>query len=361
MKIKIQQFLAANHSWAIVGWNLAREFKKLNHNIDLFPTDKGDCLPEDLLPNVVSQIDNNYDMQISYTAMINFANYLSYGTKSRYAMWAYEFNKGLPKGFAKHYNFIDKLLAPSNFCKEVFLNGGIPENKLVVVPHGINLEEFKNEEKYPLQTKRKYKILINLGQIHLRKNLKGIFTAFGKAFNKNDDVCLVAKVSIKKELKHPFEINFYDEFESFKRNFPNHAPVEIVSNFVTDMATIYNSCDIVFGMSNCEGWWLPGTESFAKNKLTIAPNHGGQLDFMNENNSLLIGGKIVRAPKQMMYWESSPYAEMFEPSVDDAVEKLKYAVNNYDELIEKFKPGMQEMVKKFTWENAAKQILDLTK
>ena len=49
------------------------------------------------------------------------------------------------------------------------------------------------------------------------------------------------------------------------------------------------------------------------------------------------------------------------PSIDDAVDKLKYAVTNYDSLLEKFQPNMQETVSKFSWENVAKQILELAK
>ena len=64
-------------------------------------------------------------------------------------------------------------------------------------------------------------------------------------------------------------------------------------------------------------------------------------------------------PQNYQYYEASPYAEMFEPSIDDAAAKLKHAVSNYAELKEKFSPPMKEKVQNLTWDNVTKQIIDL--
>jgi len=114
-------------------------------------------------------------------------------------------------------------------------------------------------------------------------------------------------------------------------------------------------------MAHAECFWMPGLEGLAANKIVVAPRYGGQLDFLNDENSILIDGKTMRADMRMQYWEPSPYAEVFNPDQDQAAAKLKDLITNYDDYLKKFSPKMQETAHQFTWENAAKQIIGLCK
>ena len=368
MKIKIQQFLATNHSWAIVGQNIARALIKQGHDVHLFSTNGLTYFPEDLKPYLKDwrelkehkklNVDNTYDMQLSYTAMLNFGSHLANGAKNRFGIWNYE-TTVIPTGFAKYYKYCDKMLPSSQFAKRIFAENGVPEERLVVVPHGINVEEYSNKSIYPLKTKKKYKILSNIAQPHIRKNIEGMFAAFGEAFTKEDDVCLVCKVHAKKTKDMAFDVDFWRIYKEFCKDYPKHAEVEIITEFLDTMTPLYNACDIVFSMTRAECYWLPGVEALATDKLVVVSGWGGQLDFLNENNSLLISGKEVRAPKEMQYWTTSPLAKMFEPSVDDAAEKLRLAVRDYDNLMNKFRPVIKEQLKTMTWDNVAAQIISL--
>lgn len=360
MKICIEQFLGQNHSWSICGQNIARALIKKNHEVHLKSTNGYDLFPLDLKPYINEKLDNNYDIQISYTAMHNFSKYLSHGNKNRFGIWNYE-STILPVGMAKHYKSTDKLLPSSKFMESIYINNGVPKEHMVVVPHGINVEEYSSKEIYKLNTKKKYKILANIAQPHIRKNIDGLFEAFGKAFTKNDDVCLVVKINVSKPIngQRSFVVDFWDIYNTFCKQYPNHADVEIITKFLDSMVPLYNACDIVFSMTHCEAWWLPGTEGMATNNLIIAPNWGGQLEYMNKDNSLLIEGKEIRAPKKMQYWTPSPYAKTFEPDINDAVNKLKLAINNYDDLMNKFRPGMKEQITRLTWDKTGEQIIGL--
>ena len=379
MKIKIQQFLYQNHSWSVVGWNIARALIKQGHVVHLIPTDrfitndKGietteprNChLPEDLKPYELNSPDSIYDCQISYTAPINWGKYLRNGRKNRFAIWAYEFNGPniLPPGFSKYYQFADKILPPSNYVKDIFANSNIPENKMVVIPHGISLEDYENKNKLKLNTKNKIKIGLPLGQLHRRKNPKDLLEAYYKAFDKNDDVCLLLKMQHQKQQQkkklNQFDVDFNTIYNELNRKYKNRGQVEIITKFIPNMIEFYNTCDIIFTMSNCEGFYMPGLEALAAGKIVIAPRHGGQLDFLNDDNSILIDGSIVRAPRSYAYWSSSPYANMFKPNIDDAVEKLRNTVENYEELQQKLSPNMKSQAESMTWDKVAEQILGL--
>ena len=362
--------------WSIVAQNLSREFIKLGHHVDLFSTNGTEHFPEDLRPYlkgaldesqqltakdypeiIGSKLDRQYDMQVSYTALRNFCNYFVRGDKNRFGIWNYE-TTILPTAFAKYCKCVDKVLPSSQFSKKIFLDNGMPEEKQVVVPHGIYLERYENLGKYPLKTTKKYKILANIAQPHLRKNIPGLLRAYGKAFTNTDSVCLVLKVALKSPTPG-FDVPFKEIFNRWKQEYPKHAEVEIVDKFLTDIEPLYNACDVVFTMSHAECFWMPGLEGFAANKIVVAPRYGGQLDYMNDDNSLLIDGKKIRADNRMQYWEPSPYAEAFDPNVEQAASKLKDLIRNYDDYLKKFSPNMKELVQKYSWEKAAKQIIGL--
>ena len=357
MKVCWFGFLGKNHSWSIVAQNISRELIKQGHQVDLFSTNGVQYFPSDLLPylkgymeegvpatldNINSKLLPTYDMQLSYTALRNFDQYFLRGDKNRFGIWNYE-TTVLPTAFAKFCRGVDKVLPSSNFSKKIFTDNGMPENKQVVVPHGIHLDRFQNLGKYPLKTKKKYKVLCNIAQAHLRKNIPGLLNTWGKAFTKKDDVCLVLKIS-KKSPNPVFDVNFNEIFNAFRVRFKNHAEVEIIDTFIPNIETLYNAADVVMTMSHAECFWMVGLEGFAANKVVVSPRYGGQLDYMNDDNSILIDGKLIRADLKMQYWEPSIYAAVFDPDTDQAAAKLKDVIANYGDYLKKFSPKMQEIL-----------------
>lgn len=381
MKICWMGFIAKNHSWSIVAQNISRELIALGHKVDLFSTNGTSNLPEDLKPYlkgyieenqpvttanydslVTNKLDKNYDMQLSYTALKNFEHYFIRGDKNRFGIWNYE-TTILPKAFAKYYKYVDKVLPSSNFSKKIFTDNGMPEENQVMIPHGIHLNRFSNLGKYPLKTKKKYKILCNIAQPHLRKNIPAMLESFSRAFTKEDDVCLVLKISKKSanNSNASFDVNFNQIYNDWNKKFKNHGEVEIIDTFITDIEPLYNACDVIFTMANTECFWMPGLEGFAANKIVVAPRYGGQLDYMNDDNSILIGGKIIRADNRMQYWEPSPYAACFEPDVNECALKLKDVISNYDDYINKFSPNMKALLPNYTWRKVAEKIVSISK
>ncbi len=361
MRVKIQQFLFGKcHSWAVVGQCIGRELLKMGHDTEFVSTDgvKDKYIPDYAREHMRQQPTGSYDMQLSYTAMKNFPHYLAHGKKNRFAIYNYD-GSVLPEHWVKYCQFIDKLLPSSEYAKQVFLDAKVPEEKLVVVPHGIDIEDF-DVEPYKLKTKKPIKILNVCGQLHRRKNFTGMLEAYGKAFTNKDDVCLVLKV-VDKKPEAKFEISFKDIYNKWRAKNKNGPEVEVIYQYIDSIESLFLACDIHFSLSNIECFHIPSLQSMAAGKLTIQSNYGGSVDFMNEDNSLLVEGIVGRCPPRYQYWTPSPYAEMFIPDMKDAVEKLRYAVENYDSLMNKFAPAMKKTVEQYTWENVAKQIIGLTK
>lgn len=357
MEFCIQGFLGKQHSWSVVNQNIARELHNAGHNVDLESTNGMTCVPNDIFP-LFKTLKNHYDAQLSYTAMINFPKYLSHGSKNRFGIWNYEFTK-LPLGHAKYVKFIDWFLPSSQFSYQIFAENGVSTNKMKVISHGINYKKYQEAKPLQLNTKKSFKILANIAQPHIRKNLPGLLEAYGKAFSKKDDVCLILKV-VDKIPEKSFEVSFSKQFSLFKQKYPNSAECLILKSFITDIESLYKSVDVVFTMTHAECFYLPGLEGLAAGNIVISPKYGGQLDFLNENNSLLIDGKMIAAPLVAQYWDGQKNSEMFDPNIDEAVEKLKFAYNNAKELKLKFQENSKTILQNFTWNKVVSDILNLT-
>lgn len=362
MKIKLQQFLASPlHSWAQVGHSLANAFLELNHEVDLCSTDGTHQIPDSLRPflKTEDQLDPSYDCQISYTAPHNFPHYLSRGNKNRFGIWNYETDI-IPKHLIKYWNCCDLVLPSSQFSFDIFAKCGAPVNKMRVISHGIDLKQFReNISIYPLKTKKSKKILVNIAQPHLRKNLPGVLSAFGKAFTNKDNVALILKIVIKPP-KQPHDVDVKKIINDFYSKFPKHGELELITDFITDISSLYRSCDILFSMSHSENFWLPGIEACALEKLIICPNYGGQLDFLSNENSFLIPGRVVKAPLNLQYWTASPYASIFDPNINDASDLLKEVVNNYDLHLNNMRLKLRSAADNLSWLKIADQIIKLT-
>lgn len=376
MKVLIKQFFGGkNHSWFHCGIGIATALKQLGHELHIFSTDGIKYLPHHLKENLMGYTeenqpkvygrmpDNDYEMAISYTCLKNFGYNLSPAKKNRFGIWIYEWISGdgknvLPNGFAKHYKECDFLCTPSNFGKRIFVESGIPESIIKVIPHGINVEEYQQTTTMKLPTNKKFKILANIAQNHLRKNIPGLLEAYGKAFTKKDDVCLILKAKDKK-VTQQFEVSLSDCISQFHQKYPNHAEFHLLDKFVEDMSELYRSIDCVYTMTHCEGYYMPASESLAAGKMNIAPAFGGQLDFLNDTNSLFIKGDIVRANPKSMYWESKPNATWYKPSIDDAVDKLRYAYNNFESINKEVEKQRPMIFEKYNWGTVTKQFLEL--
>jgi glycosyltransferase involved in cell wall biosynthesis len=273
-------------------------------------------------------------------------------------MWSYEWENGMTPGFAKCHINADKILTYSTHAKNIFVNSGIPEDKIHIIPCGVDESFINGTSTYPLKTNKKFKFLSNIAQPHMRKNFPGILEAWGKAFTKKDDVVLVMKI-VKKPPQFPFEIDVDVEVNKFKRKYSNHADILFINEFIPDISALYRSCNALLSLSEAENFLLPSLENLLVKKINIVSSYGGQTDFCNENNSLLVKGDLVRVNPKSTYWYSSSNAIGFRADTTHAAELMQYAVKNEKELLGKFIPNTIGYEEKYSWKTIAKQILSL--
>tara|TARA_A200000159_G_scaffold164936_1_gene197684 strand:+ start:9447 stop:10469 length:1023 start_codon:yes stop_codon:yes gene_type:complete len=299
------------------------------------------------------------DIDLSYTLPRNFKDRFSPDSKLKIAIYNYE-STVLPSAWSNSHKYVDYILPSSNFSKKVFVDAGWPDEKCIVVPHGIWPEEYIRKDKVNnLKTRKKFKFL-NVSIPHYRKNIAILLDAYYGEFSASEDVCLVLKTSLKKP-KYKFECNVRKEVVKAQRRHPRKRlpQVELVTHRYDSLVPLYNTCDCLISATSSEGFGLPLLEGMAAGMLVVAPHVTGQADFLNKNNSLEVASKRVYAPAEYQYWRPSKGAQIYMPEKDSLKHSMRNAFENKDNLLPDFEEEIGKTLREYTWMNAAKKILSI--
>ena len=381
------------HSWCITSQALVRAMRKIGgHEIFLKSTNGLEHFPDDLrdvlLPGyhgyliqgpteyidgqgneiivtkeqVEQEIqDNNrpYDLELAYTIPYQGPRRFFPDSKCRAIIWNFE-SSILPPGWHLYSRSLDYILPSSQYSYDIFANNGVPKEKLVIVPHGVDLNIFNPEiPPFELKTQKKVKFLHNAIPHH-RKLHERVIKGFIETFSSKDDVCLVLKTRfLKPDKNKPFEVDVRKIIEEALKGKKNPPEIEVIDKFIPDIGALYTACDAVVSMSSCEGFNLTLLEALACGKLVVSPRHGGALDFLNDENSLLVDTGEMKAPKSMQYWGYMKDAVVGDPSIRHYKELLWHAYKSLDSEKARIKEPARKTVERFSWERAAQMILDL--
>jgi glycosyltransferase involved in cell wall biosynthesis len=342
--------------------NLIYEFEKKKHKLFLKSTNGVELFPKEWV-KYLTLIHPNPDIDICYTLPRNFRARFKNKAKLKMAIYNYE-TSHMPKIWLKDIEFVDYVLPSSNFSKEVFVNSGWPEAKCIVIPHGINIKEYDDKSKFKLSNNKTFRFL-NVSIPHYRKNIDLLVDAYYSAFSEEDDVCLVLKTKLQMPDRKPygFECNVAQQIVGMQkkhlqmgRKLPQ---IEIIQDRLDSVIPLYNSCDVLVSATSAEGFGLPLLEGLAANMIVIAPGCTGQLDFLNNKNSLVVDTKVIEAGKKYQYWIPTAGATTFLPIRESLSEQMINAFKNHNTLKKDFEKERERILYKFTWENAAKMIVDI--
>jgi hypothetical protein len=99
----------------------------------------------------------------------------------------------LPEQWLKDSASVDEFWVPSEYVRRVYVESGVPADKVKVVPNGVDLEKFQPQARpMKLATQKKFKFLFVGGTI-FRKGPDLLLKAYLENFTAADDVCLVIK------------------------------------------------------------------------------------------------------------------------------------------------------------------------
>ena len=259
---------------------------------------------------------------------------------------------------------IDLIFVPSEHTKQAIKNtmegwdAGNDRNevfdKIKIIPHGVNRDIFKN-----LNTEKKddtFKFLCSKGWRGTnwdRGGVQYLLQAYAEEFKKEEKVQLTLKLNpsyIKPEM-------IQQSLDALKLKEPVPT-IHINCDAATleQLNTLYNSADCFVCPTRAESFNLPGLEAMSCGLPTIQTRYGGQVDYMNDKNSLFIDYELSMSEEKQMY-EGVQWAT---PKIEDIRKKMRWAFENQDKIKEMGKQA-EEDSKNWTWDKSAELISSLIK
>ena len=142
----------------------------------------------------------------------------------------------------KEYEIADYISVPTEFVKKTFIEQGINENKIIKIPYGVDLNEFRKLPNLNLNNNNNIFRIIYTGSICIRKGLIYLLKAFTELNLKNTELLLIGEIENK--------------FLKILNKFKNNDSIKILKSMnQSELYKYYNSskifvtCSIEDGLS----------------------------------------------------------------------------------------------------------------
>jgi glycosyltransferase involved in cell wall biosynthesis len=237
----------------------------------------------------------------------------------RIAYWYWEFDE-IPAAWLKQARHVDEVWAATEFV------AGALRARLSVPVHtlfpGVEIVSFESRNKRYFGLKDEHFTFLfafHMMSVMERKNPLGLIRAFKQAFQPNEPVQLVLKISAGTH--YPLCL------EQLRRATVG-ANIKIIDEFYSpgDILALMECCDAYVSLHRSEGLGLTMAEAMLLGKPVIATNYSGNLDFMDNDNSLLVPCKITTLKRAI-----PPYGaglRWAQPSEEHAVRFMRRLYEN---------------------------------
>ncbi len=248
------------------------------------------------------------------------------------------------------------ILSPSKLCSDIFLNNGVNKDKIFDFNLGVDSDIFFKD---PDESNRNGKFTFGTISInHRRKGLLELIETYLNTFTSTDNVLLLIK-TIRTDNKYNHEFDVSLELSKIKARYKDPAEVHIITDRLDNIRKFYNGIDVFVSCTKTEGFFLPALEAMACEVPVICTGYGGQMNFLNENNSWLIDYSLRDAKREEQYWYYyKKGSKIAEPNLNTLSYLMKSIFENYSMCYDKIKEAKKNS-KEFSWENSVNSIRSL--
>ncbi len=263
---------------------------------------------------------------------------------------------------------MDEVWVPTHFNKKTFSGSGIPEEKIKIVPFGIDTKLFDPSRagNTNLPGKKSFNFL-SVFEWTKRKGWDVLLEAYLKEFDYREDVSLTLIVyrgtGTDQNDAENISIKAYRYMTEVLGMDPEKKPhINLVDSVFSyqDMPALYKAADVFVLPTRGEGWGMPYMESMAMGVPVIATDWSGHLEFVTAENGYLIditGLEDVdeEQVKDNPYYKGHKWAN---PSTGSLRKLMRHTFENTEEVKEKGKRALRDVRSKFSLGKAGEYILN---
>ena len=276
----------------------------------------------------------------------------------------------LPDSWVPLINQLDEVWVPCEYNVENFKESGVTK-PIFKFPHTINIEYLSASEEASTQKSISVPddtfLFYSIFQWLPRKNPLGLIAAYLTEFNQDDKVCLVIKTYKQISSSHNLgEDKNWLRHQIFSikdgLHLSYYPPIKLIAIPLSrdEILALHQRGDCFVLISRSEGFSLTHFESMCLGKPTIGTNYGGNLEFMNKTNSLLVDctETIVSGMPWPIYTGKQNWSE---PSILDFRKKMRWVYENKEEARLLGERAQQDILGKYSWQNIGRKMQERLK
>lgn len=252
---------------------------------------------------------------------------------------------------------VDEVWVYTSYLKACYIQSGIPESKVRVVPLGVDVAQF-NPSRLPNEwvkqaSQNRFCFFYN-GGVTLRKGTDILVNAYLSEFSADESVCLVIKDS-----------NAYGKNLSLKvRELSLRTDIARIvysSENINheDLAGLYTACDCYVHPYRGEGYGLPIAEALACGKPAIVTGGGASLDFVESSMGYFVECTVERMKeKNVGGLATVDFPFWMVPDIQSLRKTLRYVYENREKAAEIGIKAGEKFRSNNTWERSVGIVSD---
>jgi GT2 family glycosyltransferase len=258
---------------------------------------------------------------------------------------------GFPAEWVRQANLMDEVWVPTAFNRDGFLASGL-KKPIHVMPLGVDIDHFHPGIANHPNPNGDYVFLTSF-EWSERKQPELILGTFNQTFRRDEPVVLVCKVINRNsslQIKRLIRALNLSRFGGriafiFNRDFP-----------FSQLGSLYRSADCYVSAGRGEGWDMPLMEAMACGLPSIATDWGAHTEFVHAGISYLLKTRgTIPAKALCPYYDGFSWAD---PDPEHLRFLLRHVFENRDEALALGGRAAEEMAKKWTWDHAARRIVE---
>jgi glycosyltransferase involved in cell wall biosynthesis len=251
--------------------------------------------------------------------------------------WAWEL-PDFPDTYRPSVDLVDEIWTISGFCKEAISKSSSAPVRRVSLPVPLPSQTSELRKTGGSSANRIFTILVSFDYFSdvRRKNPAAAIASYLKAFSDKDRTRLILK-SINGD-KFPFEQ------ASLRELAKNRADIFFQDGYLTanENAALVASADVYLSLHRSEGYGINLADAMARSIAVIATGYSGNLEFMDDEASILVPFELVPLETYAGLRVNSQWAE---PDCDFVAKTLRSLYENPSRVVEVGQRGRAKIAK----------------
>ncbi len=258
----------------------------------------------------------------------------------------------LPADWVRHLRGVDEVWVPTEYVRRVYVESGVEEEKVKIVPNGIDPERFHPQVRpMKLATCKQFKFLFVGGTIH-RKGPDLLLQSYLENFTASDDVCLVIKDFGGQSVYAG--MSFGDQIRAAQQQ-PGGPEILYLTEELPpeDLPGLYTACDCLVLPYRGEGFGLPVLEAMACGLPVIVTSGGATDDFAREEWSYRVPATRREIGDTVDGLKLARPGWLLEPDARKLSAQMRLVIQQPEAARTKGRAASEYARREWTWERAA--------